>query len=318
MGLHQAVADCIERCHAATMRAEHTWFRTVVLAGGTACLPGLPERLEKEVYDLLPPSISNGICVITSPYGADSAWYGAKLLINLSTFPNSWCITEETQSKSKRSLICFKSETQELLFQELVCLFRSYNGDIQNAARIALLQIKISRSMVQHMLDYVLEKSSPSTSTLHGKKKKKWDSHSKKVFEDLISIIVPCWLSRTENPEEVLQVFLYILPDVTEHRRLSIIVHLLSTLGESGSLDSLQKDLGQFSAIYESCFPVVTKEWEKLETFGVGVATYELGVETVPVFVGPVSYLLLSKRVTDSNSSSIPYPAKTLLLLNTR
>ncbi|CAH1425778.1 unnamed protein product [Lactuca virosa] len=50
----------------------------------------LPERLEKEVHDLLPPSISNGIRVITSPYGADSAWYGAKLLSNLSTFPNSW------------------------------------------------------------------------------------------------------------------------------------------------------------------------------------------------------------------------------------
>ncbi|KAL7583599.1 actin-related protein 8 isoform X1 [Lactuca sativa] len=105
MGLHQAVANCIERCHAAKMRTDHTWFKTVVLAGGTACLPGLQERLEKEVHDLLPPSISNGIRVITSPYGADSAWYGAKLLSNLSTFPNSWCITEETQSKSKRSLI---------------------------------------------------------------------------------------------------------------------------------------------------------------------------------------------------------------------
>ncbi|CAH1436864.1 unnamed protein product [Lactuca virosa] len=45
-------------------------------------LPGLPEGLEKEVHDLLPPSISNGIRVITSPYGADSAWYGAKLLSN--------------------------------------------------------------------------------------------------------------------------------------------------------------------------------------------------------------------------------------------
>ncbi|XP_023757327.1 uncharacterized protein At3g06530 [Lactuca sativa] len=324
----------------------------------------------------------------------------------------------------------FKSETQELLFQELVCLFRSYNGDIQNAARIALLQIKISTSMVQHMLDYVLEKSSPLTGTPHGKKKKKvttqlkpndaghtrcskltflsslldilllkkdidnrsdliqplfkhltivfmdkewiqeavkqdqelleasadvsqstdvtmcyiqqnllsvlegisnslmpndeaaqsfdiklllnctrstndpttrnhvfsllsavskvlpdrildhildiltvicesavtqWDSHSKKVFEDLISTIVPCWLSRTENPEEVLQVFLNILPDVTEHRRLSIIVHLLSTLGESGSLASLlfllfhslaskSKNLENFSTEWEYTF----------------------------------------------------------------
>nr|KAJ0220931.1 hypothetical protein LSAT_V11C200069660 [Lactuca sativa] len=94
MGLHQAVADCIERCHAAKMRTDHTWFRTVVLAGGTAWVT----RLEKEVHDLLPTFISNGIFVITSPYGADSTWYGAKLLSNLSTFPNSWCITEETHA----------------------------------------------------------------------------------------------------------------------------------------------------------------------------------------------------------------------------
>nr|KAJ0218599.1 hypothetical protein LSAT_V11C300152170 [Lactuca sativa] len=52
----------------------------------------------QELHDLLPPSISNGIHVITSPYGVDSAWYGAKLLSNLSTFPNSWCITEETRA----------------------------------------------------------------------------------------------------------------------------------------------------------------------------------------------------------------------------
>ncbi|KAI3778087.1 hypothetical protein L2E82_07103 [Cichorium intybus] len=298
----------------------------------------------------------------------------------------------------------FKNETQQLLFQELVCLFRSFNGDIQNAARIALLHIKVSTLMVQNMFDFILEKPSPVTGTPHGKKKKKvtthvksndaghtrcsklsflsslldilllkkdidnrpalvqplfkqltivfmdkewvqeavkqdqehleassdisqstavtvsyiqqnllsvledisnslipndetpqsfdikllvectrstndaatrnhifsllsaiakvmpdrildhildiltvicesavtqWDSHSEKVFEDLISIIVPCWLSKTENTEEVLQVFLNILPDVTEHRRLSIIVHLLRTLGESKSLASL-------------------------------------------------------------------------------
>ncbi|KAL7599354.1 hypothetical protein Lser_V15G21323 [Lactuca serriola] len=33
----------------------------------------------------------------------------------------------------------------------------------------------VSTSMVQHMLDYVLEKSSPLTGTPHGKKKKKSD-----------------------------------------------------------------------------------------------------------------------------------------------
>lgn len=42
MGLHQAVALCVEHCHAAELSADESWFKTIVLAGGSACLPGLP------------------------------------------------------------------------------------------------------------------------------------------------------------------------------------------------------------------------------------------------------------------------------------
>ncbi|KAI3673922.1 hypothetical protein L6452_40053 [Arctium lappa] len=106
MGLHQAVGLCVDHCHGAEMSADESWFKTIVLAGGTACLPGLAERLEKELRDLLPPSIAKGIRVIPPPYGADSAWYGAKLVSNLSSFPNSWCITKkEFRSKARRNLI---------------------------------------------------------------------------------------------------------------------------------------------------------------------------------------------------------------------
>ena len=41
MGLHQAVALCIDHCHAAELMVDDSWFKTVVLSGGTACLPGL-------------------------------------------------------------------------------------------------------------------------------------------------------------------------------------------------------------------------------------------------------------------------------------
>ena len=41
MGLHQAVALCIDHCHAAELTGDDAWFKTVVLAGGSACLPGL-------------------------------------------------------------------------------------------------------------------------------------------------------------------------------------------------------------------------------------------------------------------------------------
>lgn len=41
MGLHQAIALCMDHCHSAEIAGESDWFKTVVLSGGTACLPGL-------------------------------------------------------------------------------------------------------------------------------------------------------------------------------------------------------------------------------------------------------------------------------------
>lgn len=41
MGLHQAVALCMDHCHDAELTADDNWYRTVVLAGGSACMPGL-------------------------------------------------------------------------------------------------------------------------------------------------------------------------------------------------------------------------------------------------------------------------------------
>ncbi|KAK4398688.1 Actin-related protein 8 [Sesamum angolense] len=83
MGLHQAVALCMDHCHDAELTGDDNWYKTVVLTGGTACLPGLAARLEKELYGLLPLSISSGIRVFPPPYGTDSAWYGAKLVSNV-------------------------------------------------------------------------------------------------------------------------------------------------------------------------------------------------------------------------------------------
>ncbi|KNA18325.1 hypothetical protein SOVF_071720 [Spinacia oleracea] len=100
MGLHQAVALCMDHCHAAELMSDDSWFKTVVLCGGTACLPGLAERLEKELHELLPMYSSNGIRVIPPPYGVDSAWHGARLIGSLSNFPGAWCMTKK-QLKQK-------------------------------------------------------------------------------------------------------------------------------------------------------------------------------------------------------------------------
>lgn len=41
MSLQQAVALCMDHCQAAGLTGDVSWFKTVVLTGGTACLPGL-------------------------------------------------------------------------------------------------------------------------------------------------------------------------------------------------------------------------------------------------------------------------------------
>ncbi|KAK1262699.1 hypothetical protein QJS04_geneDACA018413 [Acorus gramineus] len=65
---------------------------------------------------------------------------------------------------------------------------------------------------------------------------KQIDTHSQHVLEELISTLVPCWLSNTESVEKLLEIFINVLPDITEHRRLTLMVYLLRTLGEQGSL----------------------------------------------------------------------------------
>ncbi|PKI35700.1 hypothetical protein CRG98_043858 [Punica granatum] len=96
MGLHQAVALCMDHCHASELTTDDYRYKTVVLCGGSACLPGLAERLEKELHGLLPPSISNGIRVIPPPYGVDTAWFGAKQNSNVSflTYPCMICLLQ--------------------------------------------------------------------------------------------------------------------------------------------------------------------------------------------------------------------------------
>ncbi|KAJ3678368.1 hypothetical protein LUZ60_002171 [Juncus effusus] len=104
MGLQQAVGLCMDHCYNADFVTDENWYKTVVLSGGTACLPGLAERLEKEVRNILPKAISEGIKVIPPPYGTDSAWFGAKIVSNVSTFTDAWCMSKkEFRQKYKHS-----------------------------------------------------------------------------------------------------------------------------------------------------------------------------------------------------------------------
>ncbi|CAK9135113.1 unnamed protein product [Ilex paraguariensis] len=93
----------------------------------------------------------------------------------------------------------------------------------------------VAKVLPDKVLDHILE----IVTVIGDSAVTQWDSYSQCVFEDLISAVIPCWLSKTDNTDKLLQIFVSILPQVAEHRRLSIMVHLLRTLGDSGSLGSL-------------------------------------------------------------------------------
>ncbi|GJM97067.1 hypothetical protein PR202_ga13965 [Eleusine coracana subsp. coracana] len=90
------------------------------------------------------------------------------------------------------------------------------------------------------------------------------DSHSQRVLEDLLSVVVPCWLSRTTSIEKLLQIFIKALADISEHRRLTLMVYLLRTLGTESSLSTVIMHL--FHALVERIshpsLSVMSQEWE--------------------------------------------------------
>ncbi|KAG5109390.1 hypothetical protein JHK82_038613 [Glycine max] len=117
--------------------------------------------------------------------------------------------------------------------------------------------------VLEHMLD-ILEVIGQAAVT-------QIDSHSKHVFEDLISAIVPCWLAQTDDVEKLLKIFMDILPEIVEHRRLSFVLYLLRTLGEGKSLASLlillfrsliSRKAACFLYVETHALTFYTEEWE--------------------------------------------------------
>ncbi|KAI3919122.1 hypothetical protein MKW98_016675 [Papaver atlanticum] len=96
------------------------------------------------------------------------------------------------------------------------------------------------------------------------------DSYSQTVFEDLISTVVPYWISKTNNAEELLQIFIKVLPEIAECRRIKLVVFLLRVLGEQTTLVSvfillIRSLISRTSMSLESSASSVTlKEWEYL------------------------------------------------------
>ncbi|XP_015973198.1 uncharacterized protein At3g06530 [Arachis duranensis] len=160
-----------------------------------------------------------------------------------------------------------KQITKEISIKLLIECARTSN-DVVTRNHVFSVLSAITRIFPEEVLGYILD----ILAVIGESAVTQIDSHSKHVFEDLISAIVPCWLSKTDDVEKLLKIFLDILPEIVEHRRLSIVLYLLRTLGEGKSLASLLTLL--FHSLVsrkEACFldsetpdalTSYTREWE--------------------------------------------------------
>lgn len=92
-GIPDAVLQSYRKCElAAATTPDLRCLRTVLLAGGTAAMPGLAGRMESELRRLSP---GCDFHVDVSKHGFGGAWWGARLLSNTSNFLEKWCVTRE-------------------------------------------------------------------------------------------------------------------------------------------------------------------------------------------------------------------------------
>ncbi|XP_051122807.1 uncharacterized protein At3g06530 [Andrographis paniculata] len=175
-------------------------------------------------------------------------------LLHIIFLDNEWMVkaTDQDSSPTESGTTAYIQQTL-LLTVEDICA--STKNDIQQKDPFPLL-VSCARSsrdavtcnhvfslittLVKIMPDQVSDHALEDILTAVGETTvTQFDSYSQSVFEGLISAIIPCWLSSNKDMDQLLQIFVDILPRVAEHRRLSIIKHVLRTLGEGESLGSL-------------------------------------------------------------------------------
>ena len=85
MGNHDTTFQSIMKCDVDIRR---DLFSNVVLSGGSTMMPGIGERMTKELSALAPSTVR--IKVITPPERKYSVWIGGSILSSLSTFQQMW------------------------------------------------------------------------------------------------------------------------------------------------------------------------------------------------------------------------------------
>ncbi|KYR01481.1 actin [Tieghemostelium lacteum] len=98
-GIHLTTYNSIMKCD---LNIRQTMFSNIVLAGGTTLLPGLSERLKKEVSAFVPTNMK--VNIIAPPERKISAWVGGSMLSSHPSF-QKWWVTKKEYDESGPSFI---------------------------------------------------------------------------------------------------------------------------------------------------------------------------------------------------------------------
>lgn len=89
VGIHESIYNCVRKCD---VDIRKDLLENILLSGGSTLLPGLGERLHKEIATLVNPRDPGRVRVISPDDRKHAVWSGSAVLAGLSTFPQM-CIS---------------------------------------------------------------------------------------------------------------------------------------------------------------------------------------------------------------------------------
>ncbi|KAF8377172.1 hypothetical protein HHK36_030545 [Tetracentron sinense] len=98
-GIHETTYNSIMKCN---VDIRKDLYGNIVLNGGSTMLPGIADRMCKEIAALAPSSMR--IKVVAPPERKYSVWIGGSILASLSTFQEKW-ISKEEYDESGPSIV---------------------------------------------------------------------------------------------------------------------------------------------------------------------------------------------------------------------
>ncbi|KAJ7340759.1 actin family [Mycena albidolilacea] len=98
-GIHEITLNSIVKCD---LDLRRDLYANVVLSGGSTMLPGMSDRMQKELRSMVPNNTK--VRIVAPPERKHSAWIGGSILSSLRTFQKIW-ITKQEYDESGPAIV---------------------------------------------------------------------------------------------------------------------------------------------------------------------------------------------------------------------